>query len=399
MAERRPFIDEADKLRRLHGQEYPDYKYRPKKKVQNDNYNKSGKLAPNKSRNETKKKTSKSEKSLKCKDLISGRLITTESDTMTSAALPGCPLYNSRRSVVPARHGGETNNIHSCVQQPTNLKTSYKLNRARHCSGDPPGSLPPTPDSASSGVFSGVHTATCSSSMGFCDEDNLFSYQSLTLSRNHQLRAAGARKSKPLSKSDSVPSWCGGVNEQRDTAADSLLILTPEPTESQEQALQGKTLRSTKGSKRQVKDSIQKLDCGLESGLNFRYSGSRRSENLDVNLSDVDHLDRNVTSFGESGSNRIGNCYVSEDNCTGLNAVDSRAAAHSGGGGTQGNEDTDEFVSGLFGSVGTLDDDRMFPPFTSRTGDGSDDGVCMDYNPPEVAEMVSSGWLQDRLLT
>lgn len=30
--ERQPFIDEAEKLRQMHLQEYPDYKYRPKKK-------------------------------------------------------------------------------------------------------------------------------------------------------------------------------------------------------------------------------------------------------------------------------------------------------------------------------------------------------------------------------
>ena len=29
-AERRPFIDEADRLRLLHGQQYPDYKYQPR---------------------------------------------------------------------------------------------------------------------------------------------------------------------------------------------------------------------------------------------------------------------------------------------------------------------------------------------------------------------------------
>lgn len=31
-AEKQPYIDEAERLRRLHSQEYPDYKYRPKKK-------------------------------------------------------------------------------------------------------------------------------------------------------------------------------------------------------------------------------------------------------------------------------------------------------------------------------------------------------------------------------
>src|SRR3954465_5426818 len=30
--EKQPYIDEAERLRRLHSQEYPDYKYRPKKK-------------------------------------------------------------------------------------------------------------------------------------------------------------------------------------------------------------------------------------------------------------------------------------------------------------------------------------------------------------------------------
>jgi len=31
--EQRPFIDEADRLRRLHLLQYPDYKYRPRKRV------------------------------------------------------------------------------------------------------------------------------------------------------------------------------------------------------------------------------------------------------------------------------------------------------------------------------------------------------------------------------
>jgi len=32
-AEQQPFIDEAERLRRLHLQQYPDYKYRPRKRV------------------------------------------------------------------------------------------------------------------------------------------------------------------------------------------------------------------------------------------------------------------------------------------------------------------------------------------------------------------------------
>lgn len=31
-AERQPFMDEAEKLRLFHAKEYPDYKYRPRKK-------------------------------------------------------------------------------------------------------------------------------------------------------------------------------------------------------------------------------------------------------------------------------------------------------------------------------------------------------------------------------
>ena len=32
-AEKKPFMEEAEKLRKLHQQEYPDYKYRPKKRT------------------------------------------------------------------------------------------------------------------------------------------------------------------------------------------------------------------------------------------------------------------------------------------------------------------------------------------------------------------------------
>lgn len=56
--ERQPFIDEAEKLRQLHQKEYPDYKYRPRKKTtkpspKNSPAAKKGKKSPKMQRNDS----------------------------------------------------------------------------------------------------------------------------------------------------------------------------------------------------------------------------------------------------------------------------------------------------------------------------------------------------------
>lgn len=56
--ERQPFIDEAERLRQLHMQEYPDYKYRPRKKTSKPTPKltspaKKGKKSPQKHRNDS----------------------------------------------------------------------------------------------------------------------------------------------------------------------------------------------------------------------------------------------------------------------------------------------------------------------------------------------------------
>ena len=74
--ERQPYIEEAERLRILHSQEYPDYKYKPRKKVKNGpdatNPNSSSGSSGQRS-NLLLKLTENREKTINCR-LISKRL-------------------------------------------------------------------------------------------------------------------------------------------------------------------------------------------------------------------------------------------------------------------------------------------------------------------------------------
>lgn len=83
-SEKQPYLDEAERLRKLHSQEYPDYKYRPKKKqtiAKPAANNKSGSISPssNNSSMSSRASTSSSTTSKSRSTKRSGRVIKQES--------------------------------------------------------------------------------------------------------------------------------------------------------------------------------------------------------------------------------------------------------------------------------------------------------------------------------
>ncbi|XP_055630998.1 protein pangolin, isoforms A/H/I/S-like [Toxorhynchites rutilus septentrionalis] len=120
-AERQPFIDEAERLRKLHTQEYPNYKYRPKKKQVKGS---TGKNATSGSAPASSSAASSPASSTSSRDSCGSSPGGSSSTTSSGKSKP------SRRSGKVSKNDNNNNSSSSSSSSATNLKSKKAVIRA-----------------------------------------------------------------------------------------------------------------------------------------------------------------------------------------------------------------------------------------------------------------------------
>lgn len=142
--EKQPFIDEAERLRKLHQQEYPAYKYRPKKKqVKGGSSTGSGKASPSSSSQSStstgSSSTSKSQKSRRGSSSSNGRVSKNDSNNNRSGSSSN--ISSSTNSKLRIKLALDTSDTYNIINEAT-------ISPRGHLSIFPSQNSPNSPESA-----------------------------------------------------------------------------------------------------------------------------------------------------------------------------------------------------------------------------------------------------------
>lgn len=128
--EKQPYLDEAERLRKLHSQEYPDYKYRPKKKqaIAKPAANKSGSISPSSNNSSMSSRASNSSSTTSKSRSIkrSGRVNKQESNNNNHSKLRiKFSLENSNNYVIAENEVTDTKPVSSRISSVSSQYAQY----------------------------------------------------------------------------------------------------------------------------------------------------------------------------------------------------------------------------------------------------------------------------------